>query len=781
MRFCKISFLFLFAICLNRAAVLYAQSPVVTPKNGPIVLHIDATGKYVIVLSDIATVSGITDPSTQVFISPSSFDCTSLGAQIVTVMAFNGSFSTVPDASTATFNHPFGIAHDVAGNFYVTDQLGNTVRKITAQGRVITLAGNGRPNSVDGTGNAAGFEAPSGIVQDPLGNLYVTDNGSGLIRKVTPAGVVTTIAGNNMGFTETDGKGIAASFYNPVGITIDPQGNLYVADQGSGRIRKIDTGYNVTTIAGHSPGYADGRGTVASFNGPSGITIDAQGNLFVCDNYNRRIRKITPQLDVTTIAGSSSPGSFDGVGAAAGFAGVADIKTDNKGNLYVTENGTVSKIRKINAQGVVTTIAGTGTSGYTDGFAARARFNNPAGLVMDDIGNLYIADDGNNRIRKLSANGIVTTFAGTDAAVDKDGNIDAPVAGNIAQIQIPVTVKDSAVVINNILPVYTITAGNCAAALPDYTTLINATDNCTGAAIRFTQFPLPGTALANGIPIKVTISTASALLHMLSVETTVTASGNQTTPPVVTITSSADSVCKGNAVTFTASVANGSTGISYQWLVNGTPSGTNASTFTTSALNDKDIIDCAVTGGTGCTTPVLGNDVTIKVNPLPAILFGQNAVVVHGMGIKLEPAISGNIVSYSWTPSTGLDNASIKSPVANPAQTTIYQLHVVSESGCEATAAIEVEVIRSLIIPNAFTPNGDGINDLWNISYLNNYATSTVDVFNRYGQLVFHSLGYSKPWNGTRNGNPLPTGVYFYIIDLKNGSKKISGELALIR
>jgi gliding motility-associated-like protein len=757
------------------------SKPVIIPNQGPIVLTLDAAGKYVAKLADIAKVTSCINSSPAVQLSPAVFDCSALGNQTITVTAFDGSFNTTPDALTATFNHPFGIAYDVAGSLYVTDQLGNSIRKITAQGKVVTLAGNGRPNSVDGTGNTAGFEAPSGIVQDAMGNLYITDNGSGMIRKVTPVGVVTTIAGNNMGFTETDGKGSAASFYNPVGITMDPQGNLYIADQGSGRIRKIDTAYNVTTIAGNLPGFADGKGTAASFYGPAGITIDAQGNLFVCDDYNRRIRKITPQGDVTTVAGSSTPGSFDGTGTSAGFAGITGIVADNNGNLYVTESGTVSKIRKINAQGVVTTIAGTGVSGYADGFAAQAQFNNPTGLVMDGSGNLYIADDGNNRIRKLTPNGIVTTFAGTGSAVDMDGNLDAPIVGNMAQIQIPVTIKGSATVVNTISPTYSIVTGNCTAVLPDYTSLITATDNCTGAAIPFTQSPLPGTALSIGIPVKVTVSTTSTLLNMLSIETIVTASGAQTALPIVTISSSADSICEGNPITFTAGVVNGGSSLSYQWLINGAHAGTNSPTFTAATLNNKDVVNCAVISGAGCTTPVLGNGIVIKVNPSPSVSFNQNPVVSDSSGVKLEPLVSSNIVSYSWTPMTGLDNATIKSPIAKPDNTTVYQLHVISASGCDAVASITVTVVKPLVIPNAFTPNGDGINDSWNIRYLSDYARSTLDIFNRYGQIVFHSVGYGKPWNGTNNGNQLPTGVYYYMIDLKNGTKKISGEVTVIK
>jgi gliding motility-associated-like protein len=612
--------------------------------------------------------------------------------------------------------------------------------------------------------------------------LYVADNVSGLIRKITPNGVVTTIAGNNIYFTDVDGLGTAASFIAPFGITIDSKNNLYVVDQGSSRIRKIASNGLVTTIAGSSPGYADGNGAGAHFNGPSCIAIDAAGNLFVCDDYNRKIRKIAPNGDVTTIAGSAAPGSFDGKGTSAGFAGVVGIVADKNNNLYVTESGIVSKIRKITPQGVVITLAGTGVPGFLDGFAANTMFNYPACLVIDATGNLYIADDANNRIRKITPQGVVSTFAGTGNAVDKDGNVVAPSTGNIAQLQIPVTVESSAAVVNNLKNSYNIISGSCIAVMPDYTSFIKATDNCTGADIPFTQSPLPGTSLTAGVPVSVTISTTRALLHMLSVAFTVTATAPQTTPPTVTILASADSVCKGTPVTFNARVVNGSTTLSYQWLINGINAGSNSPSFTTDVLNDKDVINCAVISGAGCVVPVLGSGFTMKVNPVPVIAFNQNPVISGGSGIRLEPIITGgNIAGYSWSPSTELDDATQKYPVASPANTTTYRLHVISTGGCDAVAAVTVTVVKPIVIPNAFTPNGDGINDLWNIGYLNDYTNCTVDVFNRYGQLIFHSIGYGKPWNGTNNGGQLPSGVYYYVIDLKNGTKKLSGEVTIIK
>jgi gliding motility-associated-like protein len=761
--------------------VTFTSKPVITPKAGPLILLIDATGKAVVNLADVAKVTSCVNPSPNVLISPASFDCTQQGSQVVTVSANDGSFAPVTDANTATFNHPFAMASDQAGNIYVTDQLGNTIRKITPQGIVTTFAGNGRPISADGTGTLAGFNAPSGIVADAAGNLYVTDYNSGLIRKITPAGVVTTIAGNG-GFTETDGIGTAASFLSPAGITIDSQGNLYVADQGSSRIRKIATDGLVTTIAGNNAGYADGKGAAGLFNGPAGITIDAVGNLYVADDYNRRIRKITPLGDVTTLAGSSAAGSADGTGTSASFAGVVGIAIDNNGNLYVTESGTVSKIRKITPQGVVSTYAGTGVSGYLDDYTAKAKFNNPTGVMLDAAGNLFVADDGNTRLRKVTPLGVVSTFAGTSIAVDKDGNTAGAPTGNITQLQIPVTVEDNATIVDKLAGNQTVIAGDCIALLPDYTPQVTATDNCTGANIPFVQSPLPGTPLTIGTPVRVSISSTNVLIHNLSVAFFVTATGVTKAPAVVTITSSADSVCKGTPVTFTAAVANPGSILSYQWLINGANAGSTSTTFTTDALNDKDVVNCAVISGAGCTIPTLGNAFTIKVNPVPLIKFDQKLVVLIGSSLTLEPLITnGNVATYSWSPVTGLDDPTKRNPVATPTVETTYQLHVVSTGGCDAVASATVTVVKPIIIPNAFTPNGDGINDVWNVAYLNGYAGCTVDVFNRYGQLVFHSIGYGKSWDGSSNNGVVPEGVYYYVIDLKDGSKKYSGQLTILK
>ncbi len=284
--------------------------------------------------------------------------------------------------------------------------------------QVSTFAGNSR-GYVDGTGTGASFFNPIGVATDLAGNIYVVDNGNNRIRKITPAGVVTTFAGSGIaGFA--DGTGTAASFNNPWGIATDAAGNVYVADQGNNRIRKITPGGVVTTLAGSTYGYADGTGTAAKFSFPVGVATDASGNVYVADELSHRIRKITPSGVVTTLAGSGTAGFADGTGAAASFNNPYGVATDATGNVYVADDSN-NRIRKITPSGVVTTLAGSGTPGFADGTGTAASFNDPVGVSLDAAGNVYVADYTNNRIRKITPTGVVTTLAGNNSGEPYDG------------------------------------------------------------------------------------------------------------------------------------------------------------------------------------------------------------------------------------------------------------------------------------------------------------------------------------------------------------------------
>jgi gliding motility-associated-like protein len=175
--------------------------------------------------------------------------------------------------------------------------------------------------------------------------------------------------------------------------------------------------------------------------------------------------------------------------------------------------------------------------------------------------------------------------------------------------------------------------------------------------------------------------------------------------------------------------------------------------------------------------------ITITVNPPPVLNMGPDLTIADGASTTLNVSVTGNIVSYQWKPSTGLNNATIEDPVASPSSTTTYTLLVIDDNNCEASGSIKITVSgrSNISVPNAFSPNGDGINDTWVITNLSVYPGATVDVFNRYGQAVFHSENSSKAWDGTYNGKPLPVGTYYYIIDLKNNEKKMAGSVTIFR
>ena len=295
-----------------------------------------------------------------------------------------------------------------------------TVNCVAAQAQVSTFAGSGTAGSNDGAGTAASFNGLAAVTADISGNVYVADNANSMIRKITPAGVVTTLAGSTTpGYA--DGTGAAARFNQPAGVAVDARGNVYVADYGNNMIRKITPAGVVTTLAGSTTaGSMDGIGTNARFNGPWNSDVDASGNLYVIDGNNNVIRKITPDGVVTTLAGSATPGSADGIGSAASFNYPSSLRVSPDGNIYVADSDN-NMIRKVTPEGVVTTLAGSLTPGFADGTGAAARFKAPWGIGADASGYLYVVDRGNYSVRKITPDGVVTTIAGSQTPGSADG------------------------------------------------------------------------------------------------------------------------------------------------------------------------------------------------------------------------------------------------------------------------------------------------------------------------------------------------------------------------
>ncbi len=303
--------------------------------------------------------------------------------------------------TAASFNYPAGLAIDKNGNLFVADNYNCKIRKITSDSSVTTVAGSS-DGYTDGIGTAAKFYSPLGLAVDSSDNIYVADSYNNRIRKISSAGVVTTIAGSGS-IGSTDGSGTAASFYYPGGISVSNSGDIFVADSANRTIRKISSAGIITTLAGSAGGIGstDETGSMASFRGPHGIVMDGSGNMFITDISNNKIRKISSSGVVTTFAGSGRLVSIDGIGTSASFYFPHGIAIDSSSNLYIAESGS-HRIRKITSNGVVTTLAGNGIAGFADGFGNSASFQSPTGVAVDSSGNVYVADYTNSRIRKIS-------------------------------------------------------------------------------------------------------------------------------------------------------------------------------------------------------------------------------------------------------------------------------------------------------------------------------------------------------------------------------------------
>jgi uncharacterized protein (TIGR03437 family) len=398
-------------------------------------------------------------------------------------------------ATSAQMHGPYGAAADSAGNLYIADSGNNVIRKVS-NGVITTFAGNGTPGYTGDNGPAASAQlnAPYGVAVDSAGNLYIADSANNVIREVSN-GVITTVAGNGTCcFSGDNGQATSAQLFTPVAVAVDSAGNLYIADFGNNVVRKVSNGV-ITTVAGngtYSYGGDNGQATSAELYQPNGVAVDSAGNLYIADTSNCRIRKVSNGV-ITTVAGNGTPG-FSGDGSPATSAELNapyGVAVDSAGNLYIADTGN-NRIRKV-SNGTITTAAGNGTPGYNSdgGAATSAELYEPLGVAVNSAGNVYIADFGNNRVRLLTPSSC-TYFVGSTS-------VAAPASGAYFNVSIQTGAACSWAV--SALPGWITVSGAFAGTGSGTVTLVVFPNN-SGAA-------LSATVLFAGVSVKVTQAAAA--------------------------------------------------------------------------------------------------------------------------------------------------------------------------------------------------------------------------------------------------------------------------------
>ena len=579
----------------------------------------------------------------------------------VTTLAGSGAYSYVNSTGHgATFRNPWGVTVAPDGTIYVADQDNHSIRKVTPEGVVTTLAGTGAAGSANGTGTAASFNEPTGVAVDTGGNVLVSDSANDIIRKITTTGVVST-------FVER------GSFYGPFNLAVAPDGNIYVTDVYNHRIRKVTPQGLVSTLAGSgSAAFADGAGTSASFNYPYGVAVAPDGTIYVADSNNHRIRKVTPEGVVSTLAGSGSAAFADGVGAGASFYTPYGLTVDANGDVIVADSWN-HRIRKVTTGGVVTTLAGNGGNGYNGRFnntpsaALAASFSIPSDVAVDASGNILVADKGTYRIRKINLINSPPSAPANVQLAYTAGDTSISVSWNSVSGATSYTVNFYAS--GNSTPVQTFTSVTSVSQASSFTLVANTTyyasvsaNNSIGSSA-FQQSNNITTAAAENTIIFTTEGTAAV--------------NTSSSGFYITSTPNKSTVSLQETLTFTAFNIPYQPGSPYAWFLNVISGGSIASNTNPITYNFTSMGNHTIVANVN-SFPINGRSINASVNSLAftVISLYNNSKTFESIGnptIKLTNANSSPIwINVSGPQNLGITINSTQFTITSSGQISIY-------------------------------------------------------------------------------------------------------------